>query len=177
MNIEHLKPILERVEGRVPHLYLDTKGFVTTGVGHLVPSLNHALTLSLAPKEKIESDWSSVKKMPPGLVASKYAACTVCRMSNHDIDTLFTSDIQRFVDGIAKTIPKYGTWPELVQTAVFDMSFNLGMAGFAKYHHLLASLNAGDWKSCAAQCHRNGISETRNQQTAQMFLDADNNKG
>jgi GH24 family phage-related lysozyme (muramidase) len=35
---EDLKARLRQHEGVVPHLYLDTLGLVTCGVGHMVPS-------------------------------------------------------------------------------------------------------------------------------------------
>ncbi len=38
---------IEQYEGRFNHLYLDTKGKVTVGIGHLVPNRNAVVTVML----------------------------------------------------------------------------------------------------------------------------------
>jgi hypothetical protein len=52
------------------------------------------------------------------------------------------------------------------------MAFNLGLAGLKKYPSMLAAVDAGQWDVAAAQCHRKGINEDRNQQTADLFRQA-----
>jgi hypothetical protein len=52
------------------------------------------------------------------------------------------------------------------------MGFNLGVDGLLKFHMLLAAVDAGQWAEAAAQSHRKGIGDTRNQQTAALFLQA-----
>jgi GH24 family phage-related lysozyme (muramidase) len=52
------------------------------------------------------------------------------------------------------------------------MAFNLGIGGLMKFHNMLVAVNAGQWDVAAAQCHRQGIGEARNQQTAALFLQA-----
>ena len=37
---------------------------------------------------------------------------------------------------------------------------------------MMAAVNAGQWDVAAAQCHRTGIGEPRNQQTAALFQQA-----
>ncbi|EJL6401228.1 hypothetical protein NMR73_004320, partial [Vibrio navarrensis] len=64
-----LKLKLEKYEGKVNHMYLDSKGYVTVGVGHLVKDLASAQKLNFkkdnglpATKDDIKSDFESVKK-------------------------------------------------------------------------------------------------------------------
>jgi GH24 family phage-related lysozyme (muramidase) len=45
-EIKTLKTNIERYEGRVNHLYLDSRGFVTVGVGHLLSSVEKAQELA-----------------------------------------------------------------------------------------------------------------------------------
>lgn len=40
-----LRTTLERYEGRVPHMYLDSRGYVTVGVGHLIGTKSAAIKL------------------------------------------------------------------------------------------------------------------------------------
>jgi GH24 family phage-related lysozyme (muramidase) len=49
------------------------------------------------------------------------------------------------------------------------MGYNLGVGGLLKFHKLLAAVDAGQWTTAAAQCHRMGIGDARNQATAGLF--------
>lgn len=40
----------ENYEGRVPHLYLDTRGLVTVGIGHLIPNKSAMASIPLYKK-------------------------------------------------------------------------------------------------------------------------------
>ncbi len=65
-----LRKNLIRYEGDVRHMYLDTEGYVTIGVGHLVRNLAAALKLNLvvgktgviATEAQITTDYEMVKK-------------------------------------------------------------------------------------------------------------------
>jgi GH24 family phage-related lysozyme (muramidase) len=93
-------------------------------------------------------------------------------MADADIDALVSSDVHNFETALAAALPHWGTYPAPAQAALFDMAFNLGLGGLKKFPHLLAAVDAGQWEVAAAQCHRQGISETRNQQTADLFRQA-----
>ncbi|MGE5487577.1 MAG: glycoside hydrolase family protein [bacterium] len=162
----------ERDEGRVPHLYLCTGGYVTVGVGHQVASLDETLALPLVPREAIAADYEAVRKAPKGYVASWYGRITRARMSDADIDALLAADIQRFLVSLRPHLPIFDEMPPPAQRAVFNMAFNLGLEGFAKYRRLRAALEARDWERAAAECHRRGISAERNARTAELFRSA-----
>jgi GH24 family phage-related lysozyme (muramidase) len=53
-----------------------------------------------------------------------------------------------------------------------DMVYNLGLEGLLKFKKLKAAVESGDWASAAAQSHRNGPSDDRNDWTSDMFLAA-----
>ena len=44
--------------------------------------------------------------------------------------------------------------------------------GLKKFPSMLAAVDAGQWDVAAAECHRRGINEERNQQTAALFRQA-----
>jgi len=77
-----------------------------------------------------------------------------------------------FEASLAAVLPNWSTYPAPAQAALFDMAFNLGLGGLMKFHQLLAAVDGGQWSVAAAQCHRQGIAEIRNQQTAALFLQA-----
>jgi GH24 family phage-related lysozyme (muramidase) len=169
---------LESFEGRVPYLYLCTGGDVTVGIGHAIQTPAEALQLTWsingrpATAAEIQAGYAAVAAAQKGLVAQAYAHLTGCRMADAAIDALASSDVQSFETQLAAALPNWGTYPAPAQAALFDMAFNLGLGGLRKFPHMLAAVDAGQWQVAAAQCHRQGIAETRNQQTADLFLQA-----
>ncbi len=167
--IQMLAADTERDEGRVPHLYLCSRGHVTVAVGLKVNSLTEALTLRLSPVGAIAADYEAVRSAPVGMVASYYAHITTARMKDADIDALLAADTERFLVSIRASLPYYDELPSAAQRAVFGMAYNLGLGGFGKYVKLRAALDARNWERAAAECRRDGISAERNSQTAEWF--------
>jgi lysozyme len=169
---------LENFEGREPHMYQCTGGKVTIGIGHAIETPADALTLTWsidgqpAAGDEIQADYASVAAAQKGLVAKAYAPLTQSRMADADIDALISSDVTSFEAKLAARLPNWNAYPAPAQAALFDMGFNLGPEGLMKFHQLLAAVDAGDWATAAAQCHRMGIGDDRNQQTAALFLQA-----
>ena len=93
-------------------------------------------------------------------------------MAPADIDALLDSDIQQFEAQLRQKIPNWDELPPTVQEALFDMGFNLGIGGLLEFKRLLAAVAAADWTTAAAESHRMGISDERNQETANLFLQA-----
>jgi GH24 family phage-related lysozyme (muramidase) len=178
MDSETVIPRIESFEGRVPHLYLCTGGDVTIGIGHAILNAANAATLSFsldgraATADEITADWGRVSAAEKGKVALAYQALTQCRMSDDDINALIASDLQSFTAQLAQALPNWGNYPEPAQEALFDMGFNLGIHGLLKFKNMLAAVDAGKWNDAAAHCHRLGIGDARNRQTANLFLRA-----
>ena len=169
---------LETFEGRLRHMYLCTGGKVTIGVGHAIetPADAAKLTWSIngrsATADEIRADYAKVAAAPKGQVAKSYAVLTQCRMADTDIDALITGDVTHFAGSLAAALPNWNSYPAPAQAALFDMAFNLGLGGLQKFPHLLAAVDAHQWSAAAAQCHRQGIGEDRNLQTADLFRQA-----
>jgi GH24 family phage-related lysozyme (muramidase) len=83
-----LRQKLETYEGCVEHMYLDTKGFVTVGVGHLLSTLANAQSLTFivqkdskaATDDQIKTDYDTIKKQTKGLLASTYKKHTKLKL-------------------------------------------------------------------------------------------------
>jgi len=75
--------------------------------------------------------------------------------------------------------PKFDTFPDAAKLALFDMIYNLGPGQGKTRHHRASGLRAyvgmnaaiarGDWAAAAQHCHRHGIPDARNSQTAALF--------
>jgi GH24 family phage-related lysozyme (muramidase) len=178
MNIPLVLARLEKFEGRVPHMYRCTGGEVTIGIGHAIQTAEDALALAWAADghgiraEQIRADYARVAGAQKGQAASSYAVLSRSRLSDTAINALAADDVARFAEGIAHVLPNFDRYPECVQTALFDMVFNLGLGGIQKFHRLIAACNAADWETAAQECHREGVAEGRNQETAALFRQA-----
>lgn len=176
-----LKASIKGAEGTLSHMYLDTVGLVTVGVGHMTPNAEAAQRLtfivrsngSRATAEQIAADYASVSLQPKGMLAARYQAFTALDMTPAAIDDLLSADVAVVEAGVRSRFAGYDGYPEPAQDALLDMAFNLGVAGLADhYPHLKAAAEAGDWTTCAAQCHRNGIGDERNAATKALFESA-----
>jgi GH24 family phage-related lysozyme (muramidase) len=178
MNSANVIARLNKFEGSVPYMYRCTGGEVTIGVGHAIQNSQEASQLSWniggtpAGPAQAQADFAKIAGTPKGWVASQYANLTQCRMLSADIDALLLSDIERFASQLAAALPNWASYPEPAQEALFDMAYNLGVAGLLKFHQMLAAVDSGQWDKAAAQCHRMGIPDARNQETANLFLQA-----
>ncbi len=166
--LKQIKANCEQAEGRIAHLYLDTKGNVTVGIGHLVPSSGHAVNLELNPESAVASDYAAVRTAKPGMLASAYEPLCQSRMYPQDIDALLDDDLGQCHVDLNKRI-NIEPFPDPAQAAMLDMAFNLGVSGLMKFSKLCSAALSGDWATAAAECHRKGISEERNHWTEQMF--------
>jgi GH24 family phage-related lysozyme (muramidase) len=178
MNRESVTARLKAFEGCVPHMYRCTGGDVTVGAGHAIHAAADAGKFSWiagdspATPQQAEADFAKVAAAPKGMAADRYQSLTRCRMVAADIDALLAADVQLFEAKLASALPKWPSYPGPAQEALFDMGYNLGVAGLLKFHQLLAAADAGRWHAAAQQCHRMGISEARNAETARLFLQA-----
>jgi GH24 family phage-related lysozyme (muramidase) len=74
------RELIKRGEGCINHMYLDTVGKVTIGVGNMLPSVEAAQELPFfnretgktATPEEIQTDFENVSKQEPAWLASDY---------------------------------------------------------------------------------------------------------
>lgn len=166
-----------RFEDVISHMYLDTVGKVTIGTGHLVPSAAAAGTLLMkvaatgkaaTPAQK-KAEYAEMKKQEPGKKASYYEQFTMLAMDAAESDALLLADLMRSEGDLKSIFSGYASFPAAAQEALVDMAFNLGKTKFLKYADLIAACNAADWKTAAAECHRNGIPQDRNDEIRLLF--------
>lgn len=188
---------IEKYEGRVPHLYLDTVGKVTVGIGHMVPNKvamgtvtmykkgkNNQLELATATEKHAEYD--SIKKLPFGMSygATFFKKYTALIMKDVDINAQRDKHIQSFykeltayyttANGFTKA---FDAMPIEVQKALFDMVFNLGITKLKnQYVKFNGCIKLEKWDDAAKQSNRVGISPIRNKYVADLFKAAHNNR-
>ncbi|MFL0809743.1 MAG: hypothetical protein K6L76_04955 [Agarilytica sp.] len=178
-----LRTALEKYEGKIEHMYLDTKGYVTVGVGHLLKDVAAAQKLNLiqqkggkkATAADIKADYDAVKKQPMGLFAALYKQHTKLKLSAADIDALTDKHIDSFEKelNIIYGVSEFTAFPSEVRLALFDMIFNLGMPKLRNgFPTMNKHIKAKDWAAAAGESSRKGIAKARNQYVEDLFLKA-----
>jgi hypothetical protein len=102
-----------RFEGKVPHLYLDTEGNVTVGVGHLLPSADAAGRLALVRKsdgkpasaEEKKQDWNAVHAAEKGHPAAFYAKFAKLELPATAIEDLLKADLAAVEQALKAQFP------------------------------------------------------------------------
>ncbi len=174
---------IEKYEGRIPHLYLDTVGKVTVGIGHMVPSKvamgsiamykkrkNNLLVLATTSEKYAEYDL--IKKLPFGLNygANYFKKYSTLVIKDSDINMQRDKHIQSFYRelslhySVGNGFPKdFDAMPIEVQKALFDMVFNLGISKLKQqYIKFNEFVRLEKWSNAAKQSNRVGISSARN---------------
>lgn len=160
-------------EGSYNHMYLDTRGFVTCGVGFMLPSARAAALCPFTPSTEIAADFATIASKPVGRLAGWYKQFTRCVLSETYIRAHFSQLCVGLVGNLRRDFPNYDLIPPPAQLALLDMAFNLGSAKLnTEYVHLKMAVAAQDWKTAATQCSRRGPSPARNAATAALFIAA-----
>ncbi|MEE1675022.1 hypothetical protein SNR37_000344 [Agarivorans aestuarii] len=174
-----LKAKLEQYEGRVPHMYLDTVGKVTVGVGHMMPDVKAAqkvpFTVSAtglpATAKQIEDDFNTIKNKWSSVdannipVARYYKQFTLLELSDSEIDKSINKHIASFEKELNSFYGSnsFSAYSDNVKLALFDMIFNLGLTKLkSKFPKFNAHIKAGDFKKAAIESNRPQLSPDRN---------------
>lgn len=172
----------ERWEGRVQHMYLDTKGLVTVGIGKMLPDVKAAQALAFvrrsdkaaASAAEIKTDFDNVSKQTKAQLASAYEKHTALVLPDDEIDALLATVVAGFEADLKANFTGYENYPASAKRALLDMIYNLGKSGLLAYKKLKKAAEAGKWKDAAAECYRHGPSQERNDWTRDRFLEAAN---
>jgi GH24 family phage-related lysozyme (muramidase) len=178
---EDLKARLRKHEGVIPHLYLDTLGLVTCGVGHMIATEQGVANISMVRNGDSQPaslndkviEWRNVKSLEPARLPAYYEQHTTLRITDAVVDAIQDLDIATFTALLKGAFASWDVFPDAAKEALLDMAFQLGVAGLkSKFPVLTLAARAMKWYICAKQCHREGIAEWRNQATADLFLKA-----
>jgi len=178
-----LRNNLEKYEGKVSHMYLDSNGYVTIGIGHLLGSIVDAQKLGFkksnnmpASKAEIKSDFEAVKKQPANRLASFYKKHTKLTLPIMEINKLTDKHIKSFEKELGKIYTDFNTFPTEVRLALLDLIFNLGMTKLKnKWPTFNSAIKAKDWQKAADNSNRKSpISATRNKYVKDLLEKAAN---
>lgn len=147
------------LEGRVPTMYADCLGLITTGVGNLINTQQSALALpwlladgSKATSGEVLTDWNKLHANPSYYAARKWTVYTktmLCHLSDEAIDALVQRQLDLNEAIIRKRFPKWDTFPADAQLAIMSMAWAVGAAFYQKFGNLAKLIDAENWELAA----------------------------
>ncbi len=176
-----LRKKLTAYEGQVDHMYLDTAGYVTVGVGHMMADVSAAQKLPFldakgkhASAADIKVDYDAVKKQAPGRLAVFYKRFTKLHLAQAEIDRLTNQHIDSFYKELKIIYKDFDKFPSEAKLALMDMIFNLGMTNLKnRWPKFNKAVQAKDWAAAAKESNRKApISAARNQYVRDLFNQA-----
>jgi GH24 family phage-related lysozyme (muramidase) len=171
----------KRTEGNIEHLYLDSNGNVTVGVGRMLRNADAAAKLAFvrnadgaaASEKEIRDEFAVVAGKEKDKLASFYKQFTTLHLTKDTIEALLTADLQTAISGLQRDFKDYDTYPTGVQEALIDRAFNLGNAKLInEFPKFVGHIRNRDWKAAARESHRRGIGDARNDEIAKLLNDA-----
>jgi hypothetical protein len=165
------------LEGKVNFMYLDVKGWVSTGVGNKIDETAAELSAPsaaeraaslvmanqiewtaggvVASEDQVAQDWDTVKSrldLAP-LGHTQFEGITALRVSDEEISRLVAdkaAEMETVLTGRPEFVD-FATWPASAQIATLSMCWGMGpMFRFPTFQGLVA---ARDWAGAAEQCH------------------------
>ncbi len=174
-------------EDFVAHMYLDKKGNVTVGIGHLVSDLQEARRLanqyqftkkgtnSGSSAADLANDFNAVKNSGmTGFLAHNFAPLTGHEMTLAEATRLFDDDVNIKLRELKARVafPEFDTYPPVAKLGLVDMSFTLGVRGvWNGYPVFTAAALRRDWKAAATQSDR-PVLAARNAEIRMWFREA-----
>lgn len=161
------------LEGRLPFMYTDVKGLVTTGVGNLIDPIGAAKGLDwrigdttaapapdnarAATADEVTAAWNTVKGAYPGTQSSKCASLTNVRLTEAGISALVVSKLKTNDAYVAAHLAPYADLPADAQLAVMSMAWAMGPGFLSTFKNLVTALQGSppDFGAAVAQCKIN----------------------
>ncbi|MBQ4863734.1 hypothetical protein J8L98_18795 [Pseudoalteromonas sp. MMG013] len=178
---------LKQFEGQINHLYLDSRGNPTIGIGFMMANIQQfcALTLytqqhELATKAQKKAEYNRISTLPTGYKAAWYGTHCQLHLSDPQCEAILQKHLTQFEQELSAIFSKkngynrpFKALPQPVKYALLDMAFNLGSHHLGQYWPKLHNaIKQQDWHYAAQECHRKHIQKARNDATAQLFLAA-----
>jgi GH24 family phage-related lysozyme (muramidase) len=136
MNRDSIRDWIERWEGRRKHVYTDTEGHPTIGIGFNLDRSNA--------REEVEAlglDYESVR-------------AGIQDLTDEQVDQLFDKTVEEAIAGAKQTVSNFEEISEDKQMVIVDLVFNLGAHKFSKFVKTIGAIESEDWESAAEEMQK-----------------------
>jgi GH24 family phage-related lysozyme (muramidase) len=154
-SVREAFPIITRPhEDDIPHMYRDSIGKVTVGMGRLIDTEAGITTEALRYPFKnraggwvseavIAAEFAKIKAAPKGAPAA--AKIVTLFLDQADRDTILFRTLDAFERVIASIFGEWETWPADAQLALLSMAWNVGPAFDTEWPTLTENLRQQNW--------------------------------
>ena len=176
--VNRRRELIKHGEGCISHMYLDTVGKVTVGVGNMLPAPEAAIELPFidrdtgvnATETEIRAGYKLVANQEPKKLAASYKQYSSLDLTADTINELLDRRITEFESGLQRDFADYDSYPDSAKLALIDMAFNLGNVGLVnKFPSFTYAARQANWAVCAQECQRTGISDERNKAVKELL--------
>jgi hypothetical protein len=178
------------LEGDIPHMYRDTEGWLTWGIGIRDDPGPTGTTLnrqwikcsgySASPAE-ITAEWQRIESGPLGASAAARVVSMYCPQTERD--AAFWMKVGDFETSIKAQFPAWETWPADGQLALLSMAWNYGPAfkrppatSTTGWPDLAAALDKTDFDYAAEHCQAAAGPNARSRGCKILFFQAARSK-
>jgi hypothetical protein len=187
--ITALPDFLKQYEGKVNFMYLDVKGLVTIGIGHLIDPVSMALKLEFGSKggggpvsgAEVTAEWQTVKARKDliGQGSAAFGAITKLQLTDNGIKSMVNDDAKSIENYIktnasaARFYSNWDNWPADAQLGFLGVAWGgIPLPQFG-WHKFPEACRLEDWDTAAVECKINSpIAAGRNEAHKLMFLNA-----
>ncbi len=134
----HVRKIVRDNEGHRPHVYTDTQGHPTVGIGFNLDRSDARAKLTA-----VGAEYDAVRSGKASL-------------NEKQINALFSSDLAGAEHNARKLVKNYDQLAPARKGVVTDMIFNLGPGGFAQFKGTIRAIEQGDFQSAAQHMQHSG---------------------
>lgn len=162
------------MEGSKDHIYLDSEGYISTGVGANINDKNAFMCLDWqkngrpATQEEKEAAYNHFlqlqkdKKYGKGKKAEEFEKESDLRLPQATIDRLLDEHIQRNLRPLRTGIAGFDDFPIELQEVLLDIRYNTGNLFRSKWPKLREAIDKRDLDGIYNNVHRIKIQESRN---------------
>ena len=150
---------LRKFEGYVPHIYTDTEGFATIGIGHLLTDSDISSGRFFDPKDPLTEEYKKMSKKDLGKLfhanglGSQYRKPSV-QLSDGEANSMALADYGKNLGHLlSKDVFReaYAKAPFYAQGVLGDLAFNLGSNLDKSFPGFTRGMAAGDYPHAAGQ--------------------------
>jgi GH24 family phage-related lysozyme (muramidase) len=185
--MQQIQAHLDGAERLVQWMYLDSKGYVTVGIGTRLYSVADAQTLpfyhdrdfACSPValgdiarayNTVAADSMAQRARSPKRRYTSYESTTNLRIDGGTAARLRNEYIERSYLALKKIYWEFDSFPDSVKLALFDMIYNVGEAGLRDgFPTMNRAIRERRWLDAANESHRQDVDSDRNYWTGRMF--------
>ncbi len=180
--IETLRPKIIGFEGNVPHIYLDTKGNITSGVGYNVDNKDIFMNIPwknqnrFATQEEKETAYNKFmelkreKKYGKNVGAGAFKKYSPLTMDEDMCTNAMDKHVQKAVEYLDKRYPWFRNLSPERQAAIIDIHYNTGKFTKDEFPKFIEAAERNDFAEMAKQSHRKDIQKKRNDTIYQWLM-------